>query len=253
MNRQRNSNSVQKRLCRKAIAVLIFLGIPIMLFLFSFSVKKAEVVGATRYTDKEVRALVLKSRWDYNSIFLYLKYRYFDTPKIPFVEKLDVELVNNHKVTIYVYEKIVTGCVDFMGEYLYFDKDGVVVDSSPNKIEKVPVINGLEFDKIILHQKLKVQKDELFDIILDLTKLINQYELDVDSVNFSDSYEVTLQCKKIKVLLGKENNYYAPLSDLSNILKKAEGTDVYELDMRNYSKGSGYVPGKTKKSSNQIK
>lgn len=253
MNRQRNSNSVRKRICRKMLAVLLILGIPVLLFLYTFGVKKADVVGADRYTDKEIRAYVLQSRLDYNSIYLYLKYRYFETPEIPFVEKIDVELVNNHRVTINVYEKIVTGCVAFMGDYLYFDKDGIIVESAPERIEKVPVINGLEFDKIILHQRLKVQKDELFDIILDLTKLIDQYKLDVDEVNFGSNYEVTLKCKDIKVELGKRENYYEPLSDLGSILEKASETGVYELDMRNYKKGSGYVPGKAKNTSKQIK
>ncbi|MDD3173686.1 MAG: cell division protein FtsQ/DivIB [Herbinix sp.] len=247
MNRLRNSNSVRKRICRKILAVLLIIGIPAVMFLFTFTIKKVEVVGADRYTDKQIKNSVLQTRPDYNSIYLYLKYKFFTTAQIPFVEKIDVELVNNHKVTINVYEKIVAGCVEFMGEYLYFDKDGIIVESSPKKIEDVPIINGLQFSKIILHEKLNVQKNELFDVIINLTKLINKYELIVNTINFDSNYEVTLVCGDINVLLGKKNTYDEPLSDLKNILEKAEGTGVYELDMRDYEKGSGYVPGKIKK------
>lgn len=303
-NRPRNSNSVRKRIFRKAIITLLIIGIPVILFLFTFSIKKMDVVGANRYTPKQIRELVLKSRLDYNSAFLYLKYRFFTTPDIPFVEKLDIEMNSNHKVTVYVYEKMITGCVNIMGEYLYFDKDGIVVESSSKKMKNVPVIEGLQFNEIVLHEKLNLlnneqiddqnteknsdqnseqnsdqnteqnsnqnkeqnsdqnteqnnnqnndlkdtQNNKLFDVILNITKLINKYKLDVDAVRFDENENVTLKCGDVKVLLGKKSDYYMALSDLKNILKNAEGTQLYELDMRNYEKGSGYVIGKTKDS-----
>ncbi len=249
MNRQKNYNSVRKRICKKVLAVLFFLGVPVLVFLFSFNIKKADVVGTDRYTDSEIREYIIQSRLDYNSIYLYLKYQFFVTPEIPFVEKIDVEMVDRHRVKITVYEKIIAGCVEFMGEYLYFDKDGIIVESSPKKIEKIPIINGLEYDEIILHQKLNVHndKDGLFDTIINITKLNNKYDLGIDEVYFSKNYEVTIRCNNIKIFLGKKEHYDEPLSDLKNILEKAKGTDVYELDMRNYKKGTGYVPGKTKK------
>ncbi len=292
INRPRSSNSVRKRIFRKAIIALLALGIPMLLFLFQFGIQKAEVIGESRYTDQQIRDMVLESRLDYNSIYLYLKYRFFTTPDIPFIEKLDIEMNSRHEVTIYVYEKIVTGCVYVMGEYMYFDKDGIIVESSSEKVEKVPVIEGLQFRDIVLHDKLKLldeeqtkeedsgqentggdtqsgeensgssdeqetekdeeestgAKDKLFDIILNLTKLINKYELDVDVVRFDENNNVTLKCGDIRVLLGKKNDYEVALSDLKNILAKAEGTKAYELDMRDYSKESNYVIGKSKDS-----
>jgi cell division protein FtsQ len=292
INRPRSSNSVRKRIFRKAIIALLALGIPMLLFLFQFGIQKAEVIGESRYTDQQIRDMVLESRLDYNSVYLYLKYRFFTTPDIPFIEKLDIEMNSRHEVTIYVYEKIVTGCVYVMGEYMYFDKDGIIVESSSEKVEKVPVIEGLQFRDIVLHDKLKLldeeqtkeedsgqentggdtqsgeensgssdeqetekdeeestgAKDKLFDIILNLTKLINKYELDVDVVRFDENNNVTLKCGDIRVLLGKKNDYEVALSDLKNILAKAEGTKAYELDMRDYSKESNYVIGKSKDS-----
>lgn len=252
INRPRSSNSVRKRICRKAFIALLIIGIPTTLFFTVFGINKADVVGESRYSDKQIRETILKSPLDNNSVYLYLKYRFFEQPSIPFVEKLDVEMNSNHEVTIYVYEKIVTGCVYIMDEYLYFDKDGIVVESSPKKIEKVPVIEGLLFNDIILHEKLKLQNDspdeKLFDIILNITKLINKYELDVDTVRFDEDENVTLKCGDIKVLLGKKGNYEDALSDLKNILDKAKGTDLSELDMREYDKDTGYVIGKSNNS-----
>jgi cell division protein FtsQ len=165
--------------------------------------------------------------------------------KLPFVEKIDVTMTDTHTITVYVYEKMVAGCVEFMGEYLYFDKDGIIVESSSTRLEDIPVIKGLKFDKIMLSEKLEVQKDELFDVIINLTQLIRKYELRVDKISFNSDYEVTLDCGDIRVLLGKKSTYDEALSELKNILAEAKGMEI-TLDMRNYVKGTQNIIGKQK-------
>lgn len=269
--RQRHSNSVPRRIFRKTLAVLLIIGIPVLVFISTFQIKKVDVAGENRYTQEQIITQVMQSKLDYNSLYLYLKYRFFSDVKMPFVEKIDVQMVDNHSVTIYVYEKMVAGCVEFMGEYLYFDKDGIVVESSSTKLEDVPIIKGLEFDKIILNEKLEVQNEELevqtevqtevqgdtptetpteapteapeeeltevqngklFDTIINLTQLIEKYDLAVDTVIFNKEYEVTVECGKIRVFLGKKSNYDEALSELKNILTEAEGMDI-TIDMSN--------------------
>ena len=46
---------------------------------------------------------------------------------------------------ITVYEKAVIGYIRYMGCNMYFDKDGIVVESSTETFEKVPEIIGLKF------------------------------------------------------------------------------------------------------------
>jgi cell division protein FtsQ len=165
--------------------------------------------------------------------------------KLPFVEKIDVNMTDTHTITVYVYEKMVAGCVEFMSEYLYFDKDGIIVESSSRRLEDIPVIKGLKFEKIMLSEKLKVQKDELFDVIINLTQLIRKYELAVDQISFNSDFEVTLDCGDIRVLLGKKSTYDEALSELKNILAEAKGMEI-TLDMRNYVKGTQNIIGKQK-------
>lgn len=244
---QRNTNSVLKRLLRKAIITLLVLGIPTLIFLFSFNVKKVVVEGSNHYTDKQIKQMLIKTKADYNSVLFYFRYHFITKPNIPFIEKFDVEMVNSHTVSVTVYEKKISGCVRFMGEYLYFDKDGIIVESSPDKIKNIPVIEGLRFNQVVLHQKLTVQNDTLYDEIMNLTNLVNKYKLDIDSISFSKTYDVTISCDGVNVLMGKKEYYDDVLSDLKNILQKSKGTRLYELDMRNYEKGSKYIIGKTKK------
>ncbi len=155
----RNSNNVLKRILIRGLKLVIFVGIPVLIFGLTFRLKNVSVIGTTRYTEEQISKQLIKNELDYNTLLLYLKYNYFEEVRIPFVEKIDLELKDKNSVNIRVYEKMVTGCIQFMGEYLYFDKDGIIVESSPEQLKDIPLIKGLEFNKIILNEKLEVQKD----------------------------------------------------------------------------------------------
>lgn len=255
----RNSNNVLKRLMVRGLKLAIFIGIPVLIFGFTFRLKNVTVSGTERYTEEQIKERLVKTDLDYNTLLLYLKYNYFKDIRIPFVEKVDLELKDRNSVNIRVYEKMVTGCIQFMGEYLYFDKDGIIVESSPEQLEDIPLIKGLEFNKIILNEKLEVQRDELFDVILNLTQLIDKFGLEVKTIRFDNQYAVTVDCGKISARLGKRSTYDEVLAELRNIiqgsqeelnevLNKSEGPG-WELDMTNYGEGTTSIVASPKKSS----
>jgi hypothetical protein len=193
-------------------------------------------VGSTHYSDQELKKRVITKKTDRNTLLLYLRYKYGRTDSIPFIQDIDIEMLDRNSIKIHVYEKVVTGCIEFMGGYMYFDKDGIVVESSDEKLDKVPVITGLKFSKIVLYQKLKVQKDSLFDVILNITQLIDKYELDVDTIQFNSDLEVILYCGNIKVLLGKRDTYDEQIAELKNLLPSAGNKNI-TLDMTDYQEG----------------
>lgn len=253
----RKTNSVHKRLFIKCLKIVLFIGVPLILFGLTFHLKNVTIVGTVRYTPEQIKEQLIRSEWDKNALLLYLKHQYFIDFKLPFIEKIDVELKDNNTIKIQVYEKRVTGCVEFMGEYLYFDKDGIVVESSQERLEDIPLIKGLKFDKIILHEKLEVQTDELFDVILNLTQQIEKYELDIKTIRFNTDYEVTVESGEVSALLGKRNTYDEVLSELKNILAGAKGeltgilnkskASELEIDMKNFKKGTDIIIAKPKK------
>ena len=220
---------------KKLILVALLVAVGYFLMFDTFRVTKINVEGSERYTEDEIRDYLITDTLDHNSLYLLLKYKYGDKPVIPFVQDFDIELVNKNTIEIHIYEKVVTGCVEFLGEYMYFDKDGIVVETSSEKEENIPQIVGLSYTRIALHEQIQIQKQSLFNTILNLTKLIRQYQIDVDTITFDSDYEVTLTCGNSKVLLGKHDFYDVPLSQLNNILAASEGV-AYSYDMRNYTK-----------------
>lgn len=284
-NMRRSSNSVGLRIGRKFLFLLMMVGIPAFILLTSFNIETVEVIGAKEYTSEQIKEQVITSPWEQNALYLYLKYKFFSAPKLPFVEKLNVEMNGNHGITIYVYEKMVAGCVEFMGEYLYFDKDGIVVESSSKKLDHIPEIKGLKFSEIILNEKLKVQNvvtnsqdvdteqdsklsekqrlqkqqeeeqkkeqeekqrnEKLFLTIINLMQLIDKYELKIDTISFNLMDEVTMNSDGVRFLLGKKSTYDEEFSEIKGILEKAKGMDI-TIDMRNYVKGMENIIAKPK-------
>ncbi len=75
---------------------------------------------------------------------------------------------------------------------MYFDKDGIIVESSSEQLPGVPVITGLEFGHIVLHQPLPVADQDIFGEILNLTQVLNVSDIQVDKINYNSYNEAEL-------------------------------------------------------------
>lgn len=224
---------------RRWIKMLLLIGV---LFLAAvliwgynlFRLKHITYEGLTRYSEREFTEQLQDSFLMTCTPFFCLHHSVSKT-EIPFIETYEINYVDRNSVRIVVYEKRVTGCISLMGGYLYFDKDGIVVESSDRRIEGIPLVEGLEFDEIILYQKLQIQKQSLFNTILELTRLMEKNGIEVEKISFSSDYQVTLYCGTLEVLLGKRDSYDEQMNALKGILAAANGRSG-TLDMRNYSK-----------------
>lgn len=238
-------NGILSRLM-KILIFCLFIIIPMFVLLFISRLENVIVEGSNRYTSEELQKKVLTKKTDGNTILLYLRYKYGETDSIPFIERVDIEMENLNTVKIQVYEKVITGCIEYMGGYMYFDKDGIIVESSDEKLDHVPFIIGLSFNKMVLFEKLDTQKDEIFNVILNLTQLIKKYQLDVETIQFNPDMEVTLYCGEIQVILGKRNTYDEQIAELKNLLPKAPNEKL-TLDMRNFTEGQNRIIAKPRK------
>ena len=222
------------------LAVLVVLAVVVRCFDY-YRLKQVNIEGLTRYSEEEFSEKLGSGVW-YSVTPFFCLTDSFAQKKIPFIEKYEILYQSPQTARIIVHEKRVTGCVVIMGRYLFFDKDGIVVESSDTRIDGIPVVTGLEFNEIVLYQKLQVQKQSLFEIILNLTKLIEYNEIPVQEIAFDANYEVTLTVGDFSVLLGKKENYDEALNALSgilNVLTSDASEDITgrkgTLDMRNYS------------------
>lgn len=234
---QKNDKKVQKNIRIVVVTVCVSL-LCILLLVISgvFRLKELQVTGCDYYTEEEITNYFQKSVLDKNTVFFYVKYKFFKGVSIPFVDGFDMDFENRNKIHINIYEKSMISCIKYMGEYLYLDKDGTIVEVSKEKMDRIPLVTGVHFEEMNLHEKLKVKDDSVFESILAVSSLIRRYELDIDKIYFNYKYEVTLYCEDIKIVLGKKEYFDTQIADLTNILPIAKERHLKGvLDMLEYT------------------
>jgi len=228
-----------KRNKRKLVIVIllvVLLAAAAIIINSVFSVKKVTITGNEHYTEEEIEKMVFENRYCYNSIYLYWKYNYKKDYSIPFIDTIDIEMRAENEVKVNVYEKSMVGYIEYLGSYMYFDKDGIIVESSSEKVEGIPLITGLKFDHIILYNPLVVEDESVFNTIVSLTQLLAKYEIAPDKIYFNSSYEMTLYFGEAKVYLGKDNETEEKIIRLRSILPDLEDLSGV-LHMEDYQEG----------------
>ena len=191
----------------------------------NYTVKNVVVDGNTHYTQKEIADMVITDKLCHNSMFLSMKYMNKSIEDVPFIEKIDVDIVSRDTVKINVFEKAVAGYIAYLGKYIYFDREGIVVECSSETTEDVPQVMGLNFDYITMHEKLPIDDAHqvVFGEILDITQLLNKYQLHADKIFFDSDFNVYLYFGGVEVNIGKNDYIDEKIQQLQYQLPKLEG------------------------------
>ena len=201
------------------------------------------VEGNIHYTQEEIQKMVMDGPFGNNSLYLSMKYKNHTVTDVPFLDEMSVKILAADTIKITVYEKALAGYVKYMDTYIYFDKDGYVVESSSMRTQNIPQVTGLKFDHAVLGQPLPVAEEnrEIFGTILELTKLLNKYELLADKIYFHSNSQITLYFGKTKVALGDETAHLEDkLMILPKMLDKMSG-ESGTLQMETYNDGGQYT------------
>ena len=87
----------------------------------NYTVTTVYVEGNVHYTNEEIIELVMEGHYGNNSLLLSWKYKDKSVGGVPFVEKMDVSVMDPHTIKIEVYEKALAGYVEYLERYMYFD------------------------------------------------------------------------------------------------------------------------------------
>ena len=191
----------------------------IAILLLSVQIQNVTVTGSSRYSQKQVEELLFSGRWGRNAAYVYGSDRFGPHRQIPFVEDYKIVFHNPLDVEVIIYEKSIVGYVSYMSSYMYFDKDGIVVESSGNRLDGVPWVTGLEFGRIVLHQALPVEDKNVFGEILNLTQQLSVYDIRVDRIQYDSHGQATLFMGEMEVVMGTHTDIDGKISTLSDILK----------------------------------
>ena len=232
--------SKKKRWIVKVLAFLtiiaIILGI-IYYLISTYTIKTVYVEGNLHYSSDEIKEIVMDGPLGSNSLYLSLKYRNAGIENVPFVDVMNVEILSPDTIKIVVYEKALAGYIEYMDNYLYFDKDGYVVENSSIMTEGIPLITGFDFEYVVMGEKLPVKNEVIFTNVMDITKLLSKYKLTADKIYFASESDITVFFEDIKVTLGNTKNLEEKIMNLPQFLSKLKGKKG-TLNLENYSQGT---------------
>ena len=188
-----------------ALVLLLLLAIAAFVVVKVFTVQNVEVEGNELYGSEQISSTVLNDEYSWNTLYVYLKYRFLDTETVPFIDTMEISIKDPHTLHIMVYEKGIIGYLfdPSSGKNVYFDKDGFVVELSNNIISGVPRIEGMQFEDIVLYEELPIRKDDLREL-LTLTQTLKRNELTPDSIIYGETYSPVLVYKDVRIQVGDE-------------------------------------------------
>lgn len=213
----------------------------------TYTIETVYVEGNLHYTQEEIQDIVMEGPLGNNSLYLSLKYKNKGVENIPFVDVMDVSILSPDTIKISVYEKALAGYVKYMDTYMYFDKDGAVVENSSVKTVGVPQITGLTFEHVVVGEPLPVKNPEVFGNILNLTKLLNKYQLTADKIFFHSTKQITIYFGGVKVSMGDiGDSLEDKIMLLPKFLQELEGKSG-TLYLENFSEDNSNVTFKPDK------
>lgn len=187
------------------------------------SLEEVRVKGNTYYSEDRLKRELQKYYVRGNTVLTYLRLKYDKNITIPFIDEIDTDFTGLHSLTVTATEKEVVGCLPYMGEYICFDKDGIMVGSITKKRENIPVVTGISYEAAVFNKPISVKNDEVFELILNITQIIKKYKLSIDRIEFAKNLSIKLYDGNVKVLLGKRKHFDEQISNLAQILPKTKG------------------------------
>jgi cell division protein FtsQ len=256
--RRREERRIKRRRRNRLIllaVILLLVGTGALLVTQVFTVKNVTVVDNEIYTDAQIEELVLSDEYSWSSLYVYFKYRFLRTEKLPFVDTLEVGLTpaKPHDLTIEVNEKGILGYlyISSIDQNAYFDKDGFVVETSQEVIDGVPRIEGLSCDSVVLYEALPLENDTALKNLLSLTQLLQKYEIAASRIKYEESSNtMTVYSDGITIQVGTADNLAQKILRLQYILPQLEGKKG-TLHLENWTSETTDIifdPKKSKKS-----
>lgn len=215
---QRREHRLWVRIIRKLGALIAFIIVICLVLIFGFHIRKVIVTGNYAYSDEEILNFLHYNESPKNSLYFTWKNRNGVSEGIPFIEMITVHLAGPSTINVSVVEKMIIGCIDDNGVYMFLDNTGVVVESSTERAADVPLITGLNLAGLQIGEQLDLDETSVFNNLHELSVFLRNYELTVDQIDYNTDQSMVLHKGSISILLGMGTN----LEDKINAYKDLE-------------------------------
>jgi len=221
MEHEYYDNSRTKWIILGGILAALLVGI----FLFSalYRVEAVEVIGSSRYSEEEIKDMVLHGVAAQNTILASRFLSRENILDVPFVDSIRVTTLDRNTLAISVREKKAVGCFPYLDSYIYFDRNGVFIEGERIRDMTVPFFSGISVKNVVQNQKLDLKGQNVLNTAVVLATIFQKNNQMPDDIQFDENYQVRLIYGDIVVELGKEELLEDKITRVMAILPKLEG------------------------------
>lgn len=141
-----------------------------------------------------------------------------------YVDKITIKKILPSSIKISITEKEIYGYIPYINNFLYIAKDGEVIDVQTNYTKKLPIITGLNFDFFVMGEKLKVDNQEKFNVVVNFTNIFHQKDIleEIVKIDVTDIFDIHLHIGNIDVIMGDSSDLNIKINTLIEILKSID-------------------------------
>lgn len=227
----------------RGLVVIIFICSMIAILLFGtpiLRIKTITVEGTDYYSDEKIMNKAGISL-GMHVLQINKKRSIKQITALPYVELAEIETLFPNSIKVKITQRKPIGYVPFSGTYLSIDKTGRIIDQTQSQeVYKLPVIEGLKFEKFVLGEALEVENEDIILAIIEMTTLMEKYNL-LDQgirIDVGDPNKIHLYINSLDVIIGEINNLDKKIQWLCEII------DQYHmgvLDLSNINKGQAIM------------
>ena len=132
-----------------------------------------------------------------------------------------------------IKERKARGYVPYMGSYLYIDEEGRVLEVAGSCRDALPLVKGLKFDSFTEGEILPVQNTDALAVILEISQLMEKYELldEVVEIDVSKPKDIYAYVNQVQIHLGNMTNGDMKIQYMQQIVKTIPKEDRGILDL----------------------
>ena len=194
---------------RRAGLIIIIVLLALVVFFTVFHTDNVIVSGNTRYSDEDIKSMCLDGALSNNTLLFTIFHGRTELKDMPYLDHVDAEMIDRNTIHLSVDERISTGRIIFGDKYVYFDKNGNVLEIREPDTEQDPTVILVDgpvpdVETIEVGDTIFAENEELLSEVSVLSLLLLQYGLYPDRVKIDDENNMILVFNGLLVNLGSD-------------------------------------------------
>ncbi len=215
----------------------ILLGIANLPF---FVIEEIYINGNNRVTNDEILQAINYVPNEVNYIFLNKDEAKKTLLSNPYVEEVEFVYIFPSEMEINIKEREQIAYVPYgKNSYLYISREGIVLQTSKELLEPMPIIKGVNFSEFTLGNVLINDGEELLKGTVNIINTMKKYDIETKNliIDIVNPKEIKIKYGDIIINFGYEEEVDKKIRILSGILKSLEDRPELrgEIDISNTS------------------